>query len=30
MSFEIICADVLEWAAGYEGEKFHAVLCILR
>jgi hypothetical protein len=26
MSFEIICADVLEWAAGYEGEKFHALL----
>ena len=23
----IECADVIEWAAGYTGEKFHAMLC---
>ena len=22
----IVCADVLEWAAGYDGPKFHALL----
>jgi hypothetical protein len=26
MSYEVVQADVLEWAAGYEGEKFHALL----
>lgn len=24
---EIVCADVLEWAATYSGPKFHALLC---
>jgi DNA modification methylase len=25
--YEVICADVLEWAESYDGPKFHAVLC---
>ena len=24
---DVLCADVLEWAAGYDGPKFHALLC---
>lgn len=24
---EIVCADVVEWAEGYEGPPFHAMLC---
>ena len=27
MSYEIICQDVMEWAASYDGDKFHAILC---
>ncbi|GAF69059.1 unnamed protein product, partial [marine sediment metagenome] len=23
----IVCADVLDWAAEYDGPKFHALLC---
>jgi site-specific DNA-methyltransferase (adenine-specific) len=27
MSYQIVCADVLAWAAEYEGEPFMACLC---
>jgi len=27
MAVEVICADVLEWAAEYDGLPFHAILC---
>ena len=27
VSYEIICQDVMEWAASYSGPKFHAILC---
>lgn len=27
MSTEIVCGDVMEWAASYSGSKFHALLC---
>ena len=27
MSHEIVCGDVMEWAANYSGPKFHALLC---
>ena len=26
MTYDVVCADVLEWAAGYDGEPFHAML----
>jgi len=25
--FDTYCGDVIDWALGYEGEKFHALLC---
>lgn len=27
MNWDVVCADVLDWAAGYSGEPFHAILC---
>jgi hypothetical protein len=27
MGYDVITADVLEWAADYDGEPFHALLC---
>ena len=27
MTYKIECADVLDWAASYDGPKFHAILC---
>jgi hypothetical protein len=26
-TISILCADILDWAASYSGEPFHAVLC---
>ncbi len=26
MTYDVVCADVMEWAAGYEGEPFHTML----
>jgi len=25
--YEVICADVIDWASTYDGPKFHAILC---